>query len=1453
MTKQTNNNFLLTQKKFDELKKKIEREQIGQKIPIGHTYKLWAESSGKCFDCGKKLLEIIPDNEIPSNIRNIGVRAHIISRNSIKYRPRIYKLYDKDLLKKLGINNIEKNKKNDGLILEKSINQFNNIILLCKEDHDKYDKPITNIEDHNKIAKKMQELRSKNKEIEPSSPNNFVLSISSPSSIETTKEILEHKVKKLNEQNKSLKLNMIFFAIDETQKYSNVENASDQPTQEYQKERELINQINDECYEMNIANFEKKIDEIFKYINQYFDKNKKYHIKMFEFRFDYAKNIGIEIKLSTKKLNSLIDKNITHDELRKTILGKYPFLEEIKKSKNKNKWILNLPIPLEKMKKRKDYIRLENLLIQSILEFSNNKNNKYMNSFSIAYMARWGTGKTTLIRSIAKNMQEFYRYIEINLWHISNTISNITQSKDNPFIRFIVKEILTQMSGNPSIVQNYLDSTKYRNIKESNVDLSKKIIDIALSLPTNEKTIDIIQERNKLIDQFLHTLSTFINRLFDGSKKPIIIVFDDIDRISDKKNIIKILDALVVFLNIKNCVFIIPIDESIVIKALNVSKKTNNPNSFINKYFTYQIKAPFIPKLERKSIFEEVLQEFESDFFGDKYQEYAANLVNPTYRDIKNFINNTNTNIRLFSDSIINEEITNKRNQDKAKLMVGATILQQKFPLYVDFLAEDFARLSVLKFKLKEKIFDTIKYCILNKNSEENDKKDFEKENDEWGKAITIHDLEFWKAILSDDIDSQHISSFFNFFNRFKGSNEKKEEWRYKLLQISKNLIEIDSTIGISNMDFLELLSFWSIITQTNFKNNKILDFINSALFHNALIQHNIENFKIALKSVETIKEINDYFKNIDNIKNENFILNDDYHNAFKNASRWIKEIDTFKPKKNKNEKIKDNVFLTLFNKNLNTAYLTDEEEHGFIEYIIGNSKIKFKKLEKPKESEINNPNYWTRIINIVNIIIFCKNDKDLDRYKNIVKNLVNDLEPEPMEELVQSIFSKFQNVLNLLKTLNIYQVVLFDHIHDYCNMEKEKNINNQFISKIPSSDFLNVKHVNKLMFDEEKIKDKLKELKNGKKYYVKDSKIIPKQEYVDLYFDYYENQKSLVSKLNMEQIMSLTKAQECIATNIRYFLKKDSEFYYKIISKNEHLLKLLEKRIIKDKKEIKDFNFKNIKNLKFQQFYIDNFKIQNDKDLMQGVKINTNALSLNSNLHLENEQEPWVFDSEKFQNKESKDKLANYLKIHWENIKSWPLAKQMTTFLYETSKYEEMYNVEVLQDEDISNHFDHLDISYFEDTNFKYLYEDTNTKFDEYKNKYKYMKQKYKEFNLKDKYTNLDKLIDIVKKKILTNNKLYTLSMCIKNKGSIQRKDDSIVQSSNQFYDEKIIQINSKIKEINEIIGKDINIDEFIPYPDKFFIENIDEKNQEFETLKKIEKKIDKWLKKNRIVHKEI
>jgi predicted KAP-like P-loop ATPase len=226
---------------------------------------------------------------------------------------------------------------------------------------------------------------------------------------------------------------------------------------------------------------------------------------------------------------------------------------------------------------------------QGILNYSQDE------TFIVSLEGEWGSGKTTLINFIKEDLKKERDKVEIldfNPW----LITGIEQ-----IIKVFFDELIKVLSYNSFAVKWNEDIKKDLRtlaslILPDNINIDVGLIKLGYKpkdalLPKSEKTLAQIKEK--------------INEYLRNSGKKIVVIIDDIDRLTDQETelIFRLTKGIADF---DNLIYILLYDKKIVSKSLE-KFKSENGQKYLDKIVQYPLRVPKPHKITIENLlFEEL-------------------------------------------------------------------------------------------------------------------------------------------------------------------------------------------------------------------------------------------------------------------------------------------------------------------------------------------------------------------------------------------------------------------------------------------------------------------------------------------------------------------------------------------------------------------------------------------------------------------------------------------------------------------------------------------------------------------------------------------------------------------------------------------------------------------------------------------------------------------------------
>lgn len=537
------------------------------------------------------------------------------------------------------------------------------------------------------------------------------------------------------------------------------------------------------------------------------------------------------------------------------------------------------------------------------------KNYEQDETFIISIEGKWGSGKTSLMNLIENEIKNDFEIMHFNPWFLTD-------------IRQVIKLFFDEL----------IKVLCYGSFKAKwNEDIKKDIKSLANILLPDNIEIDVkfikfgYKPKDILLknDDSLEKIKSRINGYLKNLDKKIVIIVDDIDRLTDEETefIFRLTKGIADF---DNLIYILLYDKSIVAKSLQTFKKEDG-EKYLEKIVQYSLHVPKPHRLTLdKLLFQKIdeiienLKKEGNQIFIDRYK--WSSIVNKhilTVRDINSIINILSFEYPIvvedvnFTDFFLLTLLRVKNNnlyesiyENKNKFLLDEKNIEEDFKIFLGEQKEFKNILELLFPNLQKNLHPQLasKYDIANdhKNKYLTDIYYFEnyfslsipedklsyKDFKEVENAILDTDFDNFKDKILE-LDKQRKSSLF--LEMFEQNSLEKTIEQEKLENVFYNLINISYQLEEGKFDKYMI---WAYVNQARkcesiaFKILKKLEniekFIKIFFFEKyeipLIIKMNIfrdikdENSFNKLKISDEIKE--EIFKFLKN-KLENFSLND--------------------------------------------------------------------------------------------------------------------------------------------------------------------------------------------------------------------------------------------------------------------------------------------------------------------------------------------------------------------------------------------------------------------------------------------------------------------------------------------------------------------------------------------------------------------------------------------------
>lgn len=203
-------------------------------------------------------------------------------------------------------------------------------------------------------------------------------------------------------------------------------------------------------------------------------------------------------------------------------------------------------------------------------------------SLAIGISGNWGSGKTSFLKSMQKQMDADYRVVSFNPWTCTDKEQIISQ---------FFALMSNQTEDNNGSLQKAIQ--KYRDIV-LDADIHPSLTFLAKILPLNkrEETLESLKDK---IEEAIAT----------DDSKPFAIFIDDLDRLEGNE-LFEVLRLIRITANFRNVVFIVAYDRDYICNVLNESKNIKRAEEYIQKIFHLEVS---LPKFEDETLLDVFMEE----------------------------------------------------------------------------------------------------------------------------------------------------------------------------------------------------------------------------------------------------------------------------------------------------------------------------------------------------------------------------------------------------------------------------------------------------------------------------------------------------------------------------------------------------------------------------------------------------------------------------------------------------------------------------------------------------------------------------------------------------------------------------------------------------------------------------------------------------------------------------
>lgn len=280
---------------------------------------------------------------------------------------------------------------------------------------------------------------------------------------------------------------------------------------------------------------------------------------------------------------------------------------------------------------------------------------------SIAIQGDWGTGKTSMINYLKKELdkRQDIGTIYFNTWQYSQF--DMSESLYFSFLAAIMREISNEkfQKIGKRLLSCLLATGKGVIGSVTNID-AEQMDNIVNTVFENQNKA--IQEISELHDEFANIVA---NALKERNQKRMVIFIDDLDRLPPNVAV-ELLEVMKLFMDVEQCVFVLAIDYDVVVQGVRQKYGGNLSLSKCRSFFDKIIQLAFRMPVEAYQL-EGMFQSHLNDIVAKEYHsaliEMAQATIGKNPRAFKRMVNS----YQLVSQIYESKEIL-KEPADKAAL-----------------------------------------------------------------------------------------------------------------------------------------------------------------------------------------------------------------------------------------------------------------------------------------------------------------------------------------------------------------------------------------------------------------------------------------------------------------------------------------------------------------------------------------------------------------------------------------------------------------------------------------------------------------------------------------------------------------------------------------------------------------------------------------------------------------